>query len=306
MLIMILKTKKLTNVQNGDDNNDVMVKSQIEGFVNNKTQFLVGVNPGQVLNSKAVIYRPSGGIHSNGYYLKDSNGQEVHFHADNQDDNQTRLYVPNLKNNDSYGGRFKSSIVVTSVDQTIEGKKVFRNIEVPTATKDNNPVTKKHVDDIAVKSGKNITIKGHLDMDNNRIINLSNPTSGTNAVSLGYLISYANNRYVKISGGTMTRDLIYQKNHIQFEEILIKSSIILNAWIVRWDRYHNAKSALLEKDFNNSIEFFYDKDMTAYYTYFSTVPSHWSMKCMVEWLRIPQPISIEESENVPSKPEPNE
>ena len=69
---------------------------------------------------------------------------------------------------------------------------------------------------------------------------------------------------------------------------------------------HHAKSALLERDFNNSIELFYNSDMTAYDTYFSTVPSNWTMKCMVEWLRIPQPISIEEGENAPSKPEINE
>ena len=100
----------------------------------------------KVLTYKAVIYSPPGGIHSNGIYLKDSNGQEVHFHADNQDDNQIRLYIPNLKNNDSYGGRLKSSLVVTSIDQTIEGKKVFRNIEVPKATKDTHAVNKKYVD----------------------------------------------------------------------------------------------------------------------------------------------------------------
>lgn len=68
--------------------------------------------------------------------------------------------------------------------------------------------------------------------------------------------------------------------------------IVLNVWIRRFDRYHHAKNALLEKDFRNSIEFFYNKDMTAYYTYFSTVPTFWSMDCIVEWLRIPQLISI--------------
>ena len=30
------------------------------------------------------------------------------------------------------------------------------------------------------------------------------------------------------------------------------------------------------------------------------------MKCIVEWLRIPQPTSIGDIENVPSKPESNE
>ena len=85
----------------------------------------------------------------------------------------------------------------------------------------------------------------------------------------------------------------------------LKNVIVLNVWIKRWDRYHHAKSALLEKDFNNSIEFFYNSDMSGYYTYFTKVPSNWDMSCIVEWLRIPPPISVD-SENIPSKPESNE
>ena len=131
-----LENKKLTNVRNGDDNNDVMVK----------TQYVDGVLPAQVLKNKAVIYSPSGSVHSNAMYLKDSNYQEVHFYTEDQDDNQKRLYIPNLKNNDNYGGRLNSSMLVSSIDQTIEGKKVFRNIEVPKATKDTPAVNKKYVD----------------------------------------------------------------------------------------------------------------------------------------------------------------
>ena len=118
-----LENKKLTNVQNGDAGQDVMVKSQTELYVSNKTQYLDGVLPAQVTNNKAVIYSRSGGVHGNALYLKDQYGQEVHFYTEDQDDNQIRLYIPNLKNNDSYGGRRKSSVVVTSIDQTIKGKK---------------------------------------------------------------------------------------------------------------------------------------------------------------------------------------
>ena len=120
-----IENKKLVNVKNGDGKNDVMVKRQIEGYVSNKTKYLDGVLPAQALNNKPVIYSPSGGVYSRGFYLCDENGQEVHFISENQDLNQYRLYIPNLKNNDSYGGRLKSSPVVTSIDQTIEGKKVF-------------------------------------------------------------------------------------------------------------------------------------------------------------------------------------
>ena len=141
-----IDNKKLTNVKSGDADNDVMVKSQIEGYVSNKTQYLDGVLPAQVTNNKAVIYSNSGSIHSNALYLKDQYGQEVNFHTEDQDDNQIRLYIPNLKNNDSFGGRLKSSVVITSIDQTIEGKKVFHDIEVPTPTIDGHASNKAYVD----------------------------------------------------------------------------------------------------------------------------------------------------------------
>ena len=126
-----LENKKLTNVQNGDMDKDVMTKSQIEGYVSNKTQYLSNINPGEVKNNKAAIYSNTGSLHSNSLYLKDQYKQEVILHTENQDDNQIRLYIPNLKNYDSFGGRLKSSLVITSLDQIIEGRKVFHNIEVP-------------------------------------------------------------------------------------------------------------------------------------------------------------------------------
>ena len=85
-----VENKKLVNVKNGDGEDDVMVKRQIEGYVSNKTQYLDGVLPAQVLNNKAVIYSPSGSVHSNELYLKDQNDQEVHFFTENRDDNQIR------------------------------------------------------------------------------------------------------------------------------------------------------------------------------------------------------------------------
>ena len=141
-----IENKKLTNVQNGDMDRDVMTKSQIEGYVSSKTQYLDGVLPAKVTNNKAVIYSPSGGIHSNGLYLRDQNGQESHFINELQDLNQCRLYIPNLKDNDSYGGRLKSSVMVTSINQTIEGKKIFHDIQVPTPVIDGHASNKAYVD----------------------------------------------------------------------------------------------------------------------------------------------------------------
>ena len=55
-----IQNKKLTNVKNGDADNDVMVKSQIEGYVSDKTKYLDDVNPGEVKSNKSVIYSSSG------------------------------------------------------------------------------------------------------------------------------------------------------------------------------------------------------------------------------------------------------
>ena len=181
-----IENKKLTNVKNGDMPSDVMVKSQIEGYVNNKTQYLDGVLPAQVTNNKAVIYSPSGSIHTNDIYLKDKNGQEVHFYNENQDLNQCRLYVPNLTDNDSYGGRLKSDIMVTSINQTIEGKKVFHDIEVPTPTIDGHASNKAYVDN------SNATNKIYVDSEISKIQGASN--NGAD--------------YVKKSGDVMTGQLI--------------------------------------------------------------------------------------------------
>ena len=133
-----IENKKITNVKPGTNNDDVVIKSQI--------QYLDGVLPSKVTPNKAVIYSPSGSVHTNDLYLKDKYSQEVHFISEDQDDNQIRLYIPNLKNNDSFGGRLKSSIMITSIDQTIEGKKIFNDITVPNPSKDNQPATKMYVD----------------------------------------------------------------------------------------------------------------------------------------------------------------
>ena len=169
-----IQTKKLTNVKNGDSSNDVMNKSQIESYVSNKTIYLKNVNPGQVINNKAVIYSNTGSVHSYALYLKDRYGQETILHNEDQDDNQIRLYIPNLKNNDSFGGRLKSSIVITSISQTIEGKKIFHDIEVPTPTINGHASNKAYVD--------------------NEISKISDSSDNSN--------------YVKKSGDTMTGKLL--------------------------------------------------------------------------------------------------
>ena len=211
-----IQNKKLTNVKNGDANNDVMVKSQIEGYVSTKTQYLENVNPGQVINNKAVIYSNSGSIHSNALYLKDQYGQETIFHNEDQDDNQIRLYIPNLKNNDSFGGRPKSSIMFTSINQIIHGKKTFTDIEVPNPLIDGHASNKAYVDnEISKISDNNNYVKKTGDKMSGKLIvpKSSFPIQG----DLNQLISYESQREIFLSkkeGGQMFQPIDIGGNSI--------------------------------------------------------------------------------------------
>ena len=215
-----IENKKLTNVKNGDMDHDVMTKSQIEGYVSNKTQYLDGVNPGQVTNNRPVIYSPSGGVHTNDLYLKDQYGQEVHIYNDTQDDNQIRLYIPNLKNFDGYGGRRKSSIMVTSIDQTIQGKKIFNDIEVPNPTAADHATSKVYVDykvnskadtndlDDYMKLDGTKAMTGGLNMNNNRILRLPDPQLADEPVTRKFLtqtITLFYNIFLDLDGNAQMR-----------------------------------------------------------------------------------------------------
>ena len=223
-----IENKKLTNVQNGDMDHDVMVKSQIEGYVSNKTQYLDGVLPAQVTNNKAVIYSHSGGVHANELYLKDQYGQEVHVHTEDQDLNQCRLYVPNLKNYDGYGGRRKSSVVVTSIDQTIQGKKIFNDIEVPNPTLDNQASNKKYVDntvnskadtsdlDDYFKLDGSKAMTGNINMNNNRIVRLPDPQLADEPVTRKFLTQTNTlfyNIFLDLDGNALMRGNIKMNNN---------------------------------------------------------------------------------------------
>ena len=117
-----LENKKLVNVKPGTNNNDVVTKSQSD----TKTSLLDGARThGYIVNNKAVIYSQSGAVHAKSFYLQDQNEDEVRILTDNQDFDNVHLFIPNLKNFDGFGGRKRSEIIVTSVDQIISGNNFF-------------------------------------------------------------------------------------------------------------------------------------------------------------------------------------
>ena len=141
-----MQNKKLTNVKSGTDSNDAVNKSQLDATTN----LLHGSRAGDVVNDKAVIYSNTGAVHANSLYIEDppdqGNSNEVRIMTEHQSYPNIHLNIPDLHNFDGYGGRPKSELMVTSVEQTVTGKKVFENIEVHDPTSNNQAANKSYAD----------------------------------------------------------------------------------------------------------------------------------------------------------------
>ena len=194
---------KLTNVKSGTDSNDAVNKSQLDATTN----LLHGSRAGDVVNDKAVIYSNTGAVHANSLYIEDPpdqrNSNEVRIMTEHQSYPNIHLNIPDLKNYDGFGNRRRSEIMVTSVDQTVTGKKVFMVIEVPNPTSNNQATNKYYVDHNFLNRITGGQIGGDLDMRGNTIKYLKLDNTESAAARVAEL-----NLKLSLTGGTMTGDLI--------------------------------------------------------------------------------------------------
>ena len=77
--------------------------------------------------------------------------------------------------------------------------------------------------------------------------------------------------------------------------LTLEEIIISNVYIRRNDRYHHAKSSHTANAFTN-LEFFFKADFKEYYCYFDSHPSNWKMDCIIEYVKIPKEISVDDSD----------
>ena len=218
-----MQNKKLTNVKSGTDSNDAVNKSQLDATTN----LLHGSRAGDVVNDKAVIYSNTGAVHANSLYIEDpsdqGNSNEVRIMTEHQSYPNIHLNIPDLHNFDGHGGRPKSELMVTSVEQTVTGKKVFENIEVHDPTSNNQAANKSYVDtklsltggtmtgdlilpphnypipgntnkvinyesqrEIFLSRQESFPMQADINMNNNFIQNIATPTSSHQATNKGY------------------------------------------------------------------------------------------------------------------------
>ena len=100
--------------------------------------------------------------------------------------------------------------MVTSVDQTIDGRKVFRDIEVPTPTGNDHPVNKQHLEQNFLNKLSGGQIGGDLDMCCHTIKYLKLDNSPSAAARVNEL-----NLRLNRSGDIMSGDLDMNSNFVR-------------------------------------------------------------------------------------------
>ena len=243
-----MQNKKLVNVKSGMDSNDAANKSQLDS----STILLQGSRAGDVVNDKAVIYSNTGAVHARSLYLlddpQDGNRNEVRLETPHQSYGNIHLNIPDLHNFDGYGGRLKSEVMVTSVEQTVTGKKVFENIEVHDPTSNNQAANKSYADtklsltggtmtgdlilpphnypipgntnkvinyesqrEIFLSRQESFPMQADINMNNNFIQNIATPTSSHQVTNKGYCDYNFLNRQ---KGGVLMGPLSMNRNDL--------------------------------------------------------------------------------------------
>ena len=243
-----MQNKKLTNVKSGTDSNDAVNKSQLDATTN----LLHGSRAGDVVNDKAVIYSNTGAVHANSLYIEDppdqGNSNEVRIMTEHQSYPNIHLNIPDLHNFDGHGGRPKSELMVTSVEQTVTGKKVFENIEVHDPTSYNQAANKSYADtklsltggtmtgdlilphhnypipgntnkvinyesqrEIFLSRQESFPMQADINMNNNFIQNIATPTSSHQVTNKGYCDYNFLNRQ---KGGVLMGPLSMNRNDL--------------------------------------------------------------------------------------------
>ena len=205
-----VQNKKLANVKSGTDSNDAVNKSQLDATTN----LLHGSRAGDVVYDKAVIYSDTGAVHANSLYIEDpsdqGNSNEVRIMTEHQSYPNIHLNIPDLHNFDGHGGRPKSELMVTSVEQTVTGKKVFENIEVHNPTSNNQATNKYYVEHNFLNRITGGQIGGDLDMRGNTIKYLKLDNTESAAARVAEL-----NLKLNRSGDKMDGDINMNNNFIQ-------------------------------------------------------------------------------------------
>ena len=153
-----LENKKLTNVQNGDSNHDVMVKSQIEAYVSNKTAHFV-LKTGDIMTGDLVVPKDN-------YPIKGDLNKVISYET------QREIFL----------SKRERGQMMNSIDM---GNNFIENLKTPTNL--DHACSKRYADDNFLKKSGGVMV-GPISMNRNDLIGLpDSPKFGYSAVNRTYV-----------------------------------------------------------------------------------------------------------------------
>ena len=201
-----IENKKLTNVQNGDMDHDVMVKSQIEGYVSNKIQALV-IDHSNFVAISGDTMTGSLIVPKDNYPVQGDLNKVISYEA------QREIFLSKKE-----GGRMEQPIDM--------GGFTIENLKSPTAADhatskvyvDNKVDSKAETSDLDdyLKLDGTKALTGNLNMNNNRILRLPDPQLADEPVTRKFLTQTNTlfyNIFLDLDGNAQMRGNIKMNDH---------------------------------------------------------------------------------------------
>ena len=129
---------------------------------------------------------------------------------------------------------------------------------------------------------------------------INNVIKLTETKILQNIISFRNeqikNRFhrkiMKLPKTTSTWIKLLSYDELPFKAEDLTDIMIFNVWLKRYTMFHHGNCVTCQEAFG-ILEYYYDQDMKNFFIYFTKIPDKWSMDCLIEYIKIPKSIKIE-------------
>ena len=99
-------------------------------------------------------------------------------------------------------------------------------------------------------------------------------------------------KIMKLPKTTSTWIKLLSYDELPFEAEDLTDIMIFNVWLKRFTMYHHGNCVTCQEAFG-ILEYYYDQDMKNFFIYFTKIPDNWSMDCLIEYIKIPKSIKID-------------
>ena len=220
-------------------------------------------------------------LDENDNHIKDENGNKIEFIIEHIDGELYKHKEPLHINSDGHLDTENRQIVVK------EG------------IDDNHAVCKSHLEKLNtdIKEYINIKISSIQNSINN---NIQNQIKSHEAKILTQILNFRNEqikntfhrKIMKLPPKTSTWIKLLSFDELPFKAKDLKDIMIFNVWLKRYTMFHHGNRVTCQEAFG-ILEYYYDQDMKNFFIYFTKIPDNWSMDCLIEYIKIPKSIKID-------------